>query len=192
MYMGDRWQPGSPAGLGASTYIWLPLKINDTARALSLSWYDSWVMDPIVGTWSAAPTGKMYQAEAAANTLAGGAMRLTTSSFNGVTNIGGPNGGTLSINGITSSISGGTTTVHIQYKNDGNYTLYGKIKVGNQKTGTVAFLPTYPKDPWHSGTVNETVLHSFAFADTTQSLVISGVNSADHTADVNSVLIYTV
>lgn len=192
MYMGDRWQPESPAGLGASTYIWLPLKIDDKARTVKLDWYDSWVIDPISGKWSAAPKDKTYQAEDKTNTLAEGAKKLTTSNFNGVTNIGGSNHGTLSINGITISVSGGKTTTRIKYKNDGKKILYGKVKVGSQTAGTVAFLPTYAERSTRLATVNETVIHSFSFAAPKQSLTISGASSVDHTGDIDKVLIYSV
>jgi hypothetical protein len=48
IYAGDRWTTGN---LGTSPLIWLPLTISGTAA--SVSWFNSWSLDPTAGTWTA-------------------------------------------------------------------------------------------------------------------------------------------
>ncbi|RPB07816.1 Arabinanase/levansucrase/invertase [Morchella conica CCBAS932] len=192
VYMGDRWSPGNRAGLGASTYIWLPLELNTETRTLNLTWYDSWSIDPRTGDLSF-PSHKVYEAETAE--LENGATAVQADGFyqkgSGVVELGGPENGKLTIEGITKSVKKGLTSILIRYKNDQNVTAYGKLKVGNQKPVRVAFNPTHPQDPWNSPTVNISVIHGFKFPDRVQSLTFEGLESVNvnNTADVDSFLI---
>jgi hypothetical protein len=47
VFMGDRW---SPAHLGDSTYVWLPLDVQ--GKSVSMSWYASWSIDTSTGAWT--------------------------------------------------------------------------------------------------------------------------------------------
>lgn len=55
MYMGDRWDDSSTTSFGNSRYIWLPLSVSGTA--LSMSYYDSWMIDAATGAWSNSSSG---------------------------------------------------------------------------------------------------------------------------------------
>nr|UMZ45340.1 hypothetical protein [Paramyrothecium sp.] len=72
IYTGDRWQS---TNLAASTYVWLPLKIDGTT--VKLDWYDSWKVDVAAGTWSEAAPNTGHQGEDAE--LSKGARVITCS-----------------------------------------------------------------------------------------------------------------
>lgn len=192
--MGDRWLPGSRAGLGASTYIWLPLELNTATRGLSLKWYDSWSIDPRTGDLSF-PSDKVYEAEAPENLLENGAVVVQADGFSnkgsGVVELGGPKDGKLTITGITKSVVRGLTSILIRYKNDQAGIVYGKLKVGDQEAVQVAFMPTHPQDPWNSATVNVSVIHTFKFPDRVQNLTFEGLSTTNvnYTADIDSFFI---
>jgi hypothetical protein len=46
MYMGDRW---TPASLGTSPYIWLPMQVN--GASVTMSWHSIWSIDTATGLW---------------------------------------------------------------------------------------------------------------------------------------------
>ena len=52
VYAGDRWNAGN---LGASTYVWQPLRLSGSSVSLS-PYYDSWSLDASSGTWSGIPS----------------------------------------------------------------------------------------------------------------------------------------
>jgi beta-xylosidase len=47
IYTGDRW---TTSDLGSSPLVWLPLTISGST--VSLTWYSSWTLDTVAGTWS--------------------------------------------------------------------------------------------------------------------------------------------
>jgi len=47
IYTGDRW---TTSDLGSSPLVWLPLAISGST--VSLTWYSSWTLDTVAGTWS--------------------------------------------------------------------------------------------------------------------------------------------
>ena len=54
IFAADRWVCSTnDCDLKASTYVWLPLTINN--GTLSLSWYATWYVDPITGQWGTSP-----------------------------------------------------------------------------------------------------------------------------------------
>ena len=78
VYMGDRWYPDH---LHDSPLVWLPLSIG--GGAASLGWQPAWTLDPQNGTWGSQTADIDYEAEAAGNTLAGGAVLMACSSCSG-------------------------------------------------------------------------------------------------------------
>lgn len=60
VYMGDRWvYPDLPN----STYVWLPVAVDDATKSMQAEWQDVWEIDVETGEWSA-PKGTKYEAEA--------------------------------------------------------------------------------------------------------------------------------
>lgn len=70
MFMGDRWiYPDLPN----STYVWLPVDVQQKSKAVSVPWHDVWEVDVERGTFSV-PEGKKYEAEH--GTIAGDACEF--------------------------------------------------------------------------------------------------------------------
>ncbi|KJK67249.1 Glycosyl hydrolases family 43 [Aspergillus parasiticus SU-1] len=137
VYMGDRWDSSN---LMRSTYIWLPLTIEDTTATLHNE--TAWVL-PLEGTWSAAGDGTSYEAESSDNTLSNGAKIISCSGCSGgksVGYIGGPDGGTIEISNVASDAST-DTTIRVQYANGNNSQRYANVTVNGQ-SHVLAFLPS--------------------------------------------------
>lgn len=104
----------------------------------------NWSINPTAGTWTAGPTETTPEAEASTNTLANGAITLTCSGCSGgvqVGYIGGPSpGGTLTMNGVSSSVAT-TTTIRIHHTNGDSTQRYANVVV-NGVSHILAFLPT--------------------------------------------------
>ncbi|KAM3150430.1 hypothetical protein ABEW05_009229 [Botrytis cinerea] len=139
MYMGDRWKSSN---LMTSTYVWLPITISGTKATMSNQ--VNWIINPTAGTWTAGPTETTPEAEASTNTLANGAITLTCSGCSGgvqVGYIGGPSpGGTLTMNGVSSSVAT-TTSIRIHHTNGDSVQRYANVVV-NGVSNILAFLPT--------------------------------------------------
>ncbi|TGO69254.1 hypothetical protein BOTNAR_0013g00260 [Botryotinia narcissicola] len=139
MYMGDRWHSSN---LMTSTYVWLPITISGTKATMSNQ--VNWSINQTAGTWTAGPTETTPEAEASTNTLANGAITLTCSGCSGgvqVGYIGGPSpGGTLTMNGVSSSVAT-TTTIRIHHTNGDSTQRYANVVV-NGVSHILAFLPT--------------------------------------------------
>ncbi|QSZ32185.1 hypothetical protein DSL72_001756 [Monilinia vaccinii-corymbosi] len=138
MYMGDRWHSKN---LMTSTYVWLPLTISGTTATLSNQ--VNWILNPTAGTWTPGPSETQPEAEATTNTLANGARTLSCSGCSGssqVGYIGGPPGGKLTINGV-SSTADTQSTIRIHYTNGDLVQRYANVVV-NGVSHVVAFLPT--------------------------------------------------
>ncbi|KAF7885837.1 uncharacterized protein EAF02_004346 [Botrytis sinoallii] len=138
-YMGDRWHSSN---LMTSTYVWLPITISGTKATMSNQ--VNWSINPTAGTWTAGPTETTPEAEASTNTLANGAITLTCSGCSGgiqVGYIGGPSpGGTLTMNGVSSSVAT-TTSIRIHHTNGDSVQRYANVVV-NGVSNILAFLPT--------------------------------------------------
>ncbi|TGO35090.1 hypothetical protein BHYA_0170g00020 [Botrytis hyacinthi] len=143
MYMGDRWHSSN---LMTSTYVWLPITISGTKATMASNKSNqvNWSINPTAGTWTAGPTETTPEAEASTNTLANGAITLTCSGCSGgvqVGYIGGPSpGGTLTMNGVSSSVAT-TTTIRIHHTNGDSTQRYANVVV-NGVSHILAFLPT--------------------------------------------------
>lgn len=156
LYCGDRWDPENLGGLQASTYIWLPLDFNTTARTVNVSWYDSWDIDPISGAWQENSfTPVVYEAEDSTNTLSNGAVLTGDNYFNatggaGVMNIGGLDNGTLTFHNLTNPNPGGSVMLKIVYENNEKYVQYASVRISghgpsshHHQESYAAFLPTF-------------------------------------------------
>lgn len=104
----------------------------------------NWIINPTAGTWTAGPTETTPEAEASTNTLANGAITLTCSGCSGgvqIGYIGGPSpGGTLTMNGVSSSVAT-TTSIRIHHTNGDSVQRYANVVV-NGVSNILAFLPT--------------------------------------------------
>ncbi|KAM3087704.1 hypothetical protein ACMFMG_001780 [Clarireedia jacksonii] len=167
MYMGDRWQSSN---LMTSTYVWLPLTISGTTATMANR--VNWNINAAAGTWSTSPTETTPEAESSTNALASGATILSCSGCSGsksVGYIGGPSpGGTLTFNGISSSVAT-TTTLRIHHTNGDSTQRYANVIV-NGVSNIVSFLPTTNDNtpgtsllttPLKSGTGNVIVFQSY-------------------------------
>ncbi|KAE8168184.1 glycosyl hydrolase [Aspergillus tamarii] len=137
MYMGDRWDSSN---LMRSTYIWLPLTIEDTTASLHNE--TAWVL-PLDGTWSSAGDSTSYEAESSDNTLSNGAKIISCTGCSGgksVGYIGGTDDGTVEINNVASEVST-DTTIRVQYANGNNSQRYANVTVNGQ-SHVLAFLPS--------------------------------------------------
>ncbi|KAF8679707.1 Glycosyl hydrolases family 43, partial [Rhizoctonia solani] len=97
IYAGDQW--ATSRDLYESTYIWLPVEVDDRTGSLKITWHDIFSIDVKTGNFIY-PTGKTYEAENGAVTGSAYATRCPTCSGNKiVTGISGSNS-TLTISGI--------------------------------------------------------------------------------------------
>ncbi|KAF5650690.1 glycosyl hydrolase family 43 [Fusarium sp. NRRL 25303] len=134
IYIGDRWVS---TNLAASTYVWLPLKVDGSK--VTLSWYDSWSPNLSKGTWSET---KMTKIEGETATMANDARVISCSECSGgkaVGYIGGDKKGTLTFKNIKSS--GGTATINVKYRNGDTGSRYATVNV-NGESQKLAFLST--------------------------------------------------
>ncbi len=126
-----------------STYVWLPLKISGTTATLTNE--VNWILNISAGTWSAGPSETTPEAESSSNALANGAIRASCSACSNSSDvgyIGGPSpGGTLTFNGISSSVTSTGTTIRIHHLNGDSTQRYANVLV-NGVSHIVAFLPT--------------------------------------------------
>jgi len=167
MYMGDRWHS---TNLMTSTYVWLPLTISGTTATLTNE--VNWILDIASGTWTTAPSETTPEAEASANTLTNGAITTACSGCSGsesVGYIGGSPGGTLTFNGVNSSVTSSATTLRIHYTNGDSTQRYANVIV-NGDAHVVAFVPTTNDNtpgtstltvPLKSGTTNVVEFESY-------------------------------
>jgi hypothetical protein len=76
IYAADRWNCATnDCDLKASTYVWLPLTVNN--GTLSLSWYANWYIDPTTGQWDTSPV----------NTVAAPAFNPPAGSYTGTQSV---------------------------------------------------------------------------------------------------------
>lgn len=144
MYMGDRWHS---TNLQSSSYIWLPLDINDTTVVLKNR--ASWIPNAQSGLpWADSPAEKSYEGEQ--GTYSGGAREVTCSQCSrgkAAGYIGGTTtNGSVTISGVTSNSDnggkGGVTTIQIRYKNGDTNPRYASVRVNGGAPQKVAFEGT--------------------------------------------------
>ncbi|KAF1845590.1 carbohydrate-binding module family 35 protein [Cucurbitaria berberidis CBS 394.84] len=141
MYMGDRWQSSN---LMRSTYVWLPLKIDETGASMKNS--VNWVLDVGSGSMTAGPSENQYEGESA--TLSNGAKPVSCSGCSGgnaAGYVGGSSSGAMLFKDAQSSATT-RTTLRIKHLNGDNTQRYADVSV-NGKSQRVAFLPHGGGDP---------------------------------------------
>ncbi|KAI5790273.1 glycosyl hydrolase [Geopyxis carbonaria] len=183
IYMGDRWVSSN---LMRSTYVWLPLTISGTTA--SLTWYYNWVLNAAAGTWSAPPADNSYEAESTANTLGGTARTVACTDCSGATAvgyIGGPDGGSVTFNGVASSVTG-RTTVRIRYTNGDGGQRVADVVVNGGAAQRVAFVPS--DSGQITGVASFTVSLNAGSANT---ILVRGVGDGSYGPDVDRVLVPT-
>ncbi|KAM0210745.1 hypothetical protein ACHAQD_010621 [Fusarium lateritium] len=134
IYIGDRWVS---TNLAASTYVWLPLKVDGTK--VTLEWHDSWTPDVAKGTWSDVKSTSLEGEDAE---FADGAKVISCNECSGdkaVGYIGGDEKGTVTFKGIKSS--GGLSTINIKYRNGDVASRFATVSV-NGESQKLAFLST--------------------------------------------------
>ncbi|KAK8024241.1 carbohydrate-binding module family 35 protein [Apiospora rasikravindrae] len=179
IYMGDRWISNN---LMRSTYVWLPLSISGTT--ITMADRVNWVPNVSAGTWAAGPSETSPEGES--GTLAGGARTLSCGSCSGGTSvgyIGGPDGGTLTLNGVKSSRAG-RTTLRIKHLN-GDSSQRSAVVMVNGKAQTVAFLPS---ENGNSAPATS-VVHAELNAGSENTIVIAGVGGGAYGPDVDRVMV---
>ncbi|CAI4219601.1 unnamed protein product [Parascedosporium putredinis] len=140
MYLGDRWRSDN---LFTSSYIWLPITIAGPT-SVSLKNKVNWVPGLAEGAsaWREGIAETGYEGEA--GQAGGGARSVSCSDCSGgnaMGYIGGPDGGTLTLSGITTE-KAGTTTVRIRFANGDSTARFANVRVNNQPPVKVAFLPS--------------------------------------------------
>jgi hypothetical protein len=137
MYMGDRWVPGN---LMASTYVWLPLTFSGTK--VTMANQVNWVPNVVSGgAWTVGPSESQAEGESAV--LTNGAKTVACSGCSGGSAagyIGGSTGGTVTFNGVVSSVAT-TSTIRIKYENGDSSQRYADVTCNGVRQ-KVAFLPT--------------------------------------------------
>src|SRR5437762_3336363 len=137
VYVGDRW---ISSNLYDSAPIWLPLQISGSTA--SLAWHDSWSLNVVAGTWTAQTADTTYEAEVAANTLAGGARVLACSACLGGKKVGWVgNGGTVQFNRVTVPTAG-RYTLKVRYANGDAADRYAEVSINGGPARRMAFPPT--------------------------------------------------
>ena len=137
VYVGDRW---IKTDLFDSRPIWLPLTINGATA--SLSWQDSWSIDIAAGTWNAQTGDTVHEAEAATNTLAGGARVMACGGCSGGHDVGYVgNGATLQFNQIQVPATG-LYTLKVSYANGDSTDRYADVSINGGTTRRMAFPPS--------------------------------------------------
>lgn len=175
VYLGDRWVSSN---LGASTYIWLPLKFDGTS--VTLDWYDAWSVDVEAGDWHDSAGFQEQEGEAA--TLSNGATVIDCSQCSGseaAGYIGGDDDGTATF--VADLEANTRATMILRYRNGDTDPRLATVSV-NDVDQTVAFLSTNHHD--------ETVGQSVAHVDLNQgsnTMVVRG--SGGWGPDVDQVLI---
>ena len=163
MYMGDRWVSKN---LIASTFVWLPLKIDGTS--VTMKNYVSWVPN-VGGAWSGPPEEGSYEGEK--GTYAAAAKDVSCSGCSGskaAGYIGGSDQGKLTISGVKSN-KDVLTTIRVKFMNGDSKPRYADVTVnGGQKT-RLAFLPN-GADPASS------VLNVKLNSGSSNTITVEGVN----------------
>lgn len=137
IYMGDRWVDGN---LMRSTYVWLPLEIEDTKATLTNQ--EHWSIDWKAETWLPGPKEDSYEAETA--TFSGGARVLNCSGCSGgklVGYVGGPENGAVTFEKVI-SIKDERKTVRIFSPNGDRTQRYANVSVNGEKAVRIAFIPS--------------------------------------------------
>lgn len=145
--MGDRWHS---TNLAASTYVWLPLRIEGTS--VTLDWHDSWNVDVAAGTWSESTVTTEIEGETAA--LANGARVVDCSQCSGSSAagyLGGDIDGTATFD--FSVAAADRVTLVVNHKNGDRPSRYAAVSV-NGKEQAVAFLSTS-----HLSTTGSSAVH---------------------------------
>lgn len=108
----------------------------------------NWVLNVAAGTYAAGPSETVPEAEASTNVLAKGATVVSCSGCSGAKSvgvIGGSAGGTLTFEGISSSVAT-TTTIRVHHTNPDSTQRYANVLV-NGVSYITAFLPTGANTP---------------------------------------------
>ena len=137
IYMGDRWQPSN---LMRSTYVWLPLVLSGETD-IWLTNRVNWIPNVADETWDVGPTESRYEGED--GDFNNGAEAVTCSGCSGSLAagfIGGPSGGSVNFEGISSEADG-RTTIRMRYANGDSSERHATVTV-NGDAQEVAFLPT--------------------------------------------------
>jgi hypothetical protein len=155
IYMGDRWFPNN---LGASEYVWLPLKID--GETVQLDWYDNWSVDIGAGTWQPGLPYKEYEAEAAE--LSNEARLVDCGECSGsrmVGYIGGDQDGTVSFD-VEVECDGDVTMV-LKYRNGDEVTTstYGARNAIVSVGGTEHIID-FPSTRHRGGRTAESIVHA--------------------------------
>jgi len=134
--MGDRWLKNN---LMASSYVWLLLSISGTS--VSMKNMVSWVPTANFANWHKSVSEASYEGEKGA--YGGKARNNDCSGCSGkgaAGYIGGPDKGSVTIDGIKSDLDG-MTTVRIYYLNGDSSPRYANVRVNGDAGRKVAFLP---------------------------------------------------
>ncbi|KAL2824375.1 glycosyl hydrolase [Aspergillus cavernicola] len=135
IYMGDRWEPNN---LGASTYIWLPLKFDGTD--VTLDWYDRWTVDVEAGDWYDSVDVTAQEGED--GDLSNGGIVISCSRCTGseaAGYLGGDEDGTVTFN--VDVESDGRVTLVFKYLNGDYNSRFAAVSVNGQEQDC-AFLST--------------------------------------------------
>jgi hypothetical protein len=178
IYMGDRWHSEN---LMRSTYIWLPLELSGTTVRMANR--VNWVPNIAAGSWSAGPSESSFEGEGAS--LSGGARSISCSGCSGTSAagyIGGPDRGTITRSGVSSS-AGGRTTLRIKHLNGNTSQRFATVTV-NGVSQQVAFLPTDNGQAPGSSSV-----HVNLNAGSSNTIVVAAPSDGSYGPDVDRVFI---
>lgn len=167
MYLGDRW---ISSALFRSTYIWLPLTIDTSAKTASMKNAVNWVPDVAAGTWAAGPSETQPEGEDA--TLSGGAKTVSCSGCSGGEGagyVGGTDAGVVTFSGVASD-SATKSSVRVKYQNLDSSARYADVSVNGGAKQRIAFLPTV------NGTPGSSVVNLDLEAGSANEVVIEGAN----------------
>jgi len=137
VFVGDRWKPER---LFDSPPVWLPISIG--GGNAKLDWQDSWSLDVHSGTWSPQNADATYEAEAAGNTLTGGAVRSGCAACSSGGKVGWLGmGAGLRFNGVTVPHDG-TYTLKVGYSNGDAADRTATLKIDGAAPVVLSFPPT--------------------------------------------------
>ena len=177
IYLGDRWVPSN---LAASTYVWLPLEIN--GADVSMAERASWVPDVAESAWSEAPETTAYEAEAA--TYGGNARDVSCGSCSGgraAGYIGGPDGGTVTFEGIRSDAAG-ITTIRVAFLNGDQAPRYANARVNGGQPQRLAFVQA-------TGSPSSSILNAELKAGADNTIVIEGLGDGSYGPDIDRLIV---
>lgn len=182
VYMGDRWVSSN---LMASTYVWLPLSFSGTT--VTMSDHVNWVPNAAAGgTWTAGPSENDPEGEDAV--LAGGAKVVTCSGCSGGSSagyVGGDSGGSVTFDGVVSSVATAGTTMRIKYENGDSTQRYANVSCNGDAGQVVAFLPTASGN----GTPGSSVVTCGLAAGDGNVVVIAGLGDGTYGPDVDRIMV---